>query len=173
MRSTIRRLREPKDVRLARETHVNVLLAASRFADEMERRCREEGITHAQYVALWVLCLADGADEGLPMGAIADGLLNRASDTTRLVDRLEMAGLAERFRRPQDRRVVLVRATAAGRELFERLTARVKEFHRSQWAALTRGELEQLDALLAKALWGTAAENDTVASTRAATGARP
>ncbi|MGH9113873.1 MAG: MarR family winged helix-turn-helix transcriptional regulator [Acidimicrobiales bacterium] len=173
MRSTIRRRREPTDVRLARETHVNVLVAANRFSDEMERRCREGGVTHAQYVALWVLCLAEGADDGLPMGAIADGLLNRAPDTTRLVDRLEQAGLAERYHSPQDRRVVLVRATAAGHQLFAVLTARVKEFHRSQWAALTRGELEQLDALLAKALWGTPAADAPDASAPAATGARP
>lgn len=157
MRSTIRRLREPKDVRLARSAHVNVLVAANRFSDEMERRCRAEGISRAQYVVLWVLCLSDRADEGLPMGAIADGLLNRASDTTRLVDRLERAGLAERFHSPDDRRQVLVRATEAGHGLFGRLTASVKEFHRSQWAALTRAELEQLDALLSKALWGAVA----------------
>jgi hypothetical protein len=81
MRSTVHRLREPRQVRLAREAHVNVLVAANRFSDEMERRCRVDGISHAQYVALWVLCLSDDADDGLPMRALADGLLNRASDT--------------------------------------------------------------------------------------------
>ena len=65
-------------------------------------------------MALWVLCLADDPDAGLPIGAVADGLLNRASDTTRLIDRLERAGLAERFPNPADRRGVLVRATRAG-----------------------------------------------------------
>lgn len=133
---------------------MNVLVAANRFSDEMDRLCRDEGISHAQYVALWVLCLSDDADEGLAMGSIADGLLNRASDTTRLVDRLEQAGLAERLHGPGDRRVVRVRATTAGSELFARLTVTVKEFHRSQWAALTQTELEQLNTLLSKALWG-------------------
>ena len=178
MRSTIRPLREPKDVRLARDVHVNVLVAAGRFGDEMERRCRDEGISHAQYVALWVLCLSEGSDDGLPMSAIADGLLNRAADTTRLIDRLEGAGLAERFRSPQDRRLVLVRATTAGHEVFARVTARAKEYHRSQWAALNRAELEQLDALLAKALWGAPAVTgadrvDPAIATERARGARP
>jgi len=157
VRTTIWPLREPAELRLAREAHVNVIVAANRFGEEMERLCRGEGITHAQYVALWVLCLSERAEEGLAMGAIADGLLNRAADTTRLVDRLEQAGLAERFRRSDDRRLVLVRATDAGRTLFARLTASVKQFHRAQWGALTRAELEQLDALLSKALWGEAA----------------
>ncbi len=158
MRSTVHRLREPREVRLARDAHVNVLVAANRFADEMERRCRADGISHAQYVALWVLCLSDDADDGLPMRALADGLLNRASDTTRLVDRLVDAGLAERFPSPGDRRLVLVRATAAGHDVFARVTRRVREFHRSQWAGLTEGELEDLGHLLAKALWGPAGD---------------
>lgn len=149
---------ETPEVALEREAHVNVLLAANRFSEVMEGLCRAEGISHAQYVALWVLCLAEDADRGLPMGAIADGLLNRASDTTRLVDRLAKAGLAERVQSPEDRRVVLVRATADGRALFERLTAQVKEFHRGQWAALSRDELRTLSRLLNKALWG--AEQD-------------
>ena len=73
-------------------------------------------------MALFVLCLSDEPDAGMPIGAVADGLLNRASDTTRLVDRLERAGLAERFPNPADRRGVLVRATAEGRAVFEAMT---------------------------------------------------
>ena len=76
----------------------------------MEEICREAGLTHPQYVALWTLCLTDDPDAGLPIGAVADGLLNRASDTTRLIDRLERAGLVERLPNPDDRRGVLVRA---------------------------------------------------------------
>ena len=85
---------------------------------------------------------------------MADGLLNRASDTTRLVDRLERAGLAERFPNPADRRGVLVRATAKGREVFAEITPAIQELHRTQWANLTTDETAQLDHLLLKALWG-------------------
>jgi DNA-binding MarR family transcriptional regulator len=145
-------------LRLAREAHVNVLVAANRFREEVDRLCREESISHPQYVALWVLCLTDGADEGLPMGEIADGLFNRASDTTRLVDRLVRSGLAERRPSAEDRRVVLVRATARGRALFGRLTPKVEAYHRRQWAALDDTELEQVHRLLAKALWEEGAD---------------
>jgi DNA-binding MarR family transcriptional regulator len=144
--------------RLAREAHVNVLVAANRFREEIDRLCREESISHPQYVALWVLCLAEEADRGLPMGEIADGLFNRASDTTRLVDRLVLAGLAERRPSAEDRRVVLVRATDRGRALFGRLTPKVEAYHRRQWAALSDAELEQVHRLLAKTLWGESAE---------------
>jgi DNA-binding MarR family transcriptional regulator len=146
--------RETKAERLARETHINVLVAAARFTDELEQLCRAEGgISHPQYVALWALCLADDPDAGIPMGAVADGLLNRASDTTRLVDRLERSGLAERLPNPGDRRGVLVRATAKGHEAFARVTPKLRAFHRAQWSNLAADEVSELNELLRKVLW--------------------
>jgi DNA-binding MarR family transcriptional regulator len=109
-------------------------------------------------VALWTLCLADDADLGIPVSAVSDGLLNRASDTTRLLDRLEKAGLVERLPNPADRRGVLVRATPAGRKRFEAVTPKLQAFHATQWANLTHAEVEGLHRLLAKALWGSAGE---------------
>jgi DNA-binding MarR family transcriptional regulator len=147
-------LREPRAVRIGREVHVNVLLLANRALDELDAICQEHGVTHQQYVALWTLCLADGAERGLPVSAVSDGLLNRASDTTRLVDRLERAGLAERLPNPDDRRSVLVRATTRGQRVFAEVTPELQAFHRQQWSNLSASEVTALDQLLAKALWG-------------------
>lgn len=140
--------RETRRDRLTRDAHVSVIVAGNRFRDAMERTCREEGLSQAQYVALWVLCLTDDPEAGLPMGAIADGLLNRASDTTRLVDRLVKDGLVERMPNPKDRRGVLVRATPAGRARFERLAPKVRAFTRRQCADLSDDELETLIRVL-------------------------
>ena len=104
-------------------------------------------------MALWVLCLADEPEAGVPIGSLADGLLNRASDTTRLVDRMARDGLVERVRDDADRRVVLVRPTERGTAAFESATAEVKAYHRRQWKALTAGELDELARLLDKVLW--------------------
>jgi DNA-binding MarR family transcriptional regulator len=150
--------RETRRDRLTRDAHVSVIVAGNRFVDGMERICREEGISQSQYVALWVLCLTDDPAAGLPMGAIADGLLNRASDTTRLVDRLVQAGLVERMPNPTDRRGVLVRATPAGRKVFDRLAPRVREYHRGQWADLTNDELQTMIRVLGVVLADDAAD---------------
>ena len=148
---------EPRAVRVARDVHVNVLLLANRNLEALEAICQGHGITHQQYVALWTLCLSDRAEDGLPVGAVADGLLNRASDVTRLVDRLERAGLVERLPNPDDRRSVLVRATVPGQEVFAAVTPKLQEFHRRQWSNLAHDEVDTLHDLLAKALWGAVA----------------
>jgi len=155
MAGKLRASREPRSVAVARDVHVNVLLLANRSLEQLEEISRAEGLTHSQYVALWTLCLAEDADAGIPVSAVADGLLNRASDTTRLIDRLEREGLAERRPNPSDRRGVLVRATAEGRRRFMAVTPKLQAFHSRQWSNLTSQEVEQLRRLLAKALWGS------------------
>jgi DNA-binding MarR family transcriptional regulator len=139
---------------MGREVHVRMLLLANRSYDAVHEICRSASITHQQYVALWVLCLADDPEAGVTIGDIAHGSLNRASDVTRLVDRLVRAGLAERVPNPADRRSVLVRATAEGRAVFEAVTPELQDLHRREWSNLTTAEVDTLNALLTKALHG-------------------
>jgi DNA-binding MarR family transcriptional regulator len=147
--------RESHEVAVGRAVHLNVLLLADRSLDSLTEICHRHGITHQQYVALWTLCLADDPDGCIPIGAIADGLLNRASDVTRLVDRLARSDLAERLPNPTDRRSVLVRVTAQGRGVFDAVTPELQAFHARQWSKLSADEIETLNSLLAKAMWGT------------------
>jgi DNA-binding MarR family transcriptional regulator len=156
MPRTTETLREPRALRVARDEHVNILLLANRGLDALDAICQEHKITHAQYVALWTLCLVDDPDAGIPVGTVADGLLNLAADATRMIDRMERAGLVERLPNPADRRSVLVRATRPGRDAFAAVTPALQEFHRRQWANLTVAEIDTLNGLLAKALWGDA-----------------
>jgi len=142
--------RETLQDRLGREAFISLFLASKQFDEQIEALCRAEGISHSQYTVLWVLCLAD-APGGLPMGALADGLLTRSADATRLIDRLLAGGHVIRELSPGDRRVVLVSPTEQGLHLFERLTAEIKALHRRQWRALDKDELRDLIRLLNKA----------------------
>src|SRR5664279_3367644 len=142
--------RETLEDRLGREAFISLFLASNQFDEQVEQVCRAEGISHPQYAVLWVLCLAD-APGGLPMGALADGLLTRSADATRLVDRLLVAGHVTREPSPGDRRVVLVSPTEQGLRLFDRLTAEIRALHRRQWGLLDKDELRELIRLLNKA----------------------
>lgn len=145
--------RESPSIRRARDLHLNILLLAQRALDDLEHICRAHGVTHAQYVALWTLCLADDPDAGIPVGAVADGRLNRASDATRLVDRLVRAGLAERLRNPADGRGVLVRATAMGHRRFTAITPEIQRYHATQFASLSAPEIAEFSRLAGAAVW--------------------
>ncbi len=143
---------EPRRDWVGRETYLLVELLSQRLAGELEAVCRAHGLTAAQYPVLWVACL-HGEGEGIPLGSISDGLVTHASDVSRLVTRLEAAGLLERTRSPADRRVVRVRPTGRGRVVFERATKEVKALHRRQFSNLGDDDLEQLHALLNRAFW--------------------
>jgi DNA-binding MarR family transcriptional regulator len=141
--------------RLHRDAYIRLALLAGAHGADIEAICRTEHLTEGHYRILWVLCLSDEVD-GLTMGDIVDGLVTRAADATRLVDKLVRLDLVERLADQRDRRKVIVRPTEAGHRVFLRLTDRIKAVHHQQWAGLTKAELGQLSALLHKALWGRA-----------------
>lgn len=112
-------------------------------------------ITMAQLKAL---ALAD-REPDCSIGLVAEGLRVKVPAASLLVDRLVRSELAERVRDPGDGRRVLVRPTAAGRELLarvrhggeSRLHGLVSGLSDDELAALARGS----QALAAAAQAGT------------------
>lgn len=62
-----------------------------------------------------VLVHLEGAGDGIRMNELADRILASKSGLTRVVDRMDEAGLVRRERPPDDRRAVLVFITPEGR----------------------------------------------------------
>ncbi len=137
---------------LYRDAYLMTTIAADQNRGELEQVCRKFHLSIAQYPVLWVLCLSETSD-GVPMSEIADGLVTRAGDSTRLVDRLVDSGLVTRRQSSDDRRKVLVAATAKGRKVFEEVTAEIKSVHREQFSALSYDEVKTLITLLNKLVW--------------------
>jgi len=67
-----------------------------------------------------VLVHLDEASEGLRMNVLAERILYSKSGLTRVVDRMEEAGLVRRVRPENDRRSILVFLTDEGRNTLER-----------------------------------------------------
>lgn len=151
-RPTGSRPREPRRDRLAREVFLMVDLLGGRLTGEFDRVCQAAGLSAAQYPVLWVVCLTEDP-AGVVQGAICDGLITDASDVSRIVTRLEGAGLVTRHRSTDDRRVVRVRPTRKGRAVFRRVTDEVKALHRRQFDGLADDDLERLLTLLNTAFW--------------------
>src|SRR5262245_13247293 len=130
------------------EAMLNLQRTLDALAAPFEQLFRERGISDSQYNVLRIL-RGVGAD-GLPCSEIGERMVSRDPDITRLVDRLEKAGLVERARIATDRRVILVRLTPAGLKLVGELDKPVMELHRRQLGHLTRAELATLNRLLVK-----------------------
>lgn len=109
---------------------------------------KSEDLSPTQYNVLRIL---RGAPEGLPCGEIANRMITKDPDVTRLLDRLEKRELISRYRETKDRRLVMARITADGMKLLARLDERVQEIHRQQLGHLGRETLTKLAHLLAAA----------------------
>ena len=131
------------------EACLNLLRTLDHVEGAFARLLAEHHISGPQYNVLRILRGHGG--EGVPTSVILGEMVTRMPDVTRLVDRLEQAGLARRRRTPEDRRLVLVQITRAGLDLLARLDRPVVELHRRLLGHLSRPELEQLNALLVKA----------------------
>lgn len=108
------------------------------------------GITAPQYNVLRILRGAGSG--GLTGTGIAAAMITRVPDVTRLVDRLEAAGLVRRERCREDRRVMHVRIEAAGLALLARLDAPMLAGHEAALRGMTLPELEGLAGALRRAL---------------------
>jgi DNA-binding MarR family transcriptional regulator len=89
--------------------------------------------------------------DGLRIGELADRVGVDDTTATRLVDRLEELGLAERHSEESDRRAIVVGLTADGRELVAGVAAQRQQFFADVLATLDADERVQLVQLTEKA----------------------
>ena len=134
----------------AQKAMVTLLVTAGHLARALEEVCAAHGITHDQYNVLRILRGAH--PEGHPRYAIAERLIDRSPDVTRLLDRLEREGFVERSRSDEDRRLSISRATDRGISLLKEMDPRILEVHEHFTACFSRDEMHQLSALCEKAL---------------------
>jgi DNA-binding MarR family transcriptional regulator len=79
---------------------------------------------------------------------LAGRLISRAPDITRLLDRLEQRSLIERDRPVDNRRIVRVGITQAGRALLDKLRQPLRACHDRQLGHLSKKDLKTLADLL-------------------------
>ena len=139
----------------AQEAYLNLMRTYSVLLGPMERLFKQHGISPAKYNILRILRGAKSNGEcgshGLPSLEIADRLITRVPDITRLVDGLEADDLVIRTRCTEDRRVVYVGITADGLALLDRLDGPLMQMHQQTLAHLDEQEMQELNRLLVKA----------------------
>ena len=92
------------------------LIALARTSDQLGRQLdsvlKQHGLTGTQYNVLRIL--RGAGKSGLACSEIGERMVTRDPDITRLLDRMERAGLCTRARDQKDRRVIVVRISSKG-----------------------------------------------------------
>jgi len=131
------------------EAHLNIIRTAALLHDAAQRLFRAHGLSRSLYNALRITAAA-GSD-GIPVRAIAQDMIVREPDISRLVDRLEKAHFVERRRSAKDRRVVRVRATRAGMAKATSMIGPLAELYDSQLGHLRARQLDAINDLMVRA----------------------
>jgi DNA-binding MarR family transcriptional regulator len=130
---------------LPREVTVTLLRTSDVLRHAIEAAFRQWGVSPEQYNVLRIL---RGAGEaGLPTLEIAERMLARSPNITRLIDKMAEKGLAERRAVAGDRRVVRVVATAEARALLAELDDALDETL-SKLSSMPGARLKDLVVLL-------------------------
>lgn len=104
---------------LAREMAVTLLRTGDVLRHAVEHALRPFGASQEQFNVLHIL--RGAGEEGLPTLDIAQRMVSRSPNITRLVDKMVAKGLAERHTVAHDRRVVRITNTPEGLALLARL----------------------------------------------------
>ncbi|MDA0740819.1 MAG: MarR family transcriptional regulator [Bacteroidetes bacterium] len=98
---------------------VNLIYTYNQLKSRIATVLKDEGVTMQQYN---VLRIVNGAGtEGIMTSEIRERMLDKMSDASRMVDRLETMGLVIKLRDRDDRRVLHIFLTERGQALVQRL----------------------------------------------------
>lgn len=144
-----------KDPFVSREQEVflNVMRTAEALGEGMDAVLKPFGLSRTQYNVLRILRGAQACcgESGLACREIGERMVTRDPDITRLLDRMEKAGLIARERAKNDRRVIKTAVTAEGLRILAELDRPVMDAHKRQLGHMTQEKLGKLCELLEEA----------------------
>jgi len=128
------------------EVAVSILRTAALIERHFAQVVASSGITVQQYNVLRIL--RGAGTEGLPTLVIRDRMIHEAPGITRLLDKLETAGLARRERSSPDRRQVHCHITEQGLAVLGELEVEMRKADDVAVGSLSDEEQRQLLKLL-------------------------
>ncbi|MGD0222388.1 MAG: MarR family transcriptional regulator [Terriglobia bacterium] len=131
---------------LESEVFLNLMRTADALARGGEEILKLVGLSPNQHNVLRIL--RGAGEQGLCCREVADRMITRDPDITRLVDRLERRGFLTRSRDSKDRRIITVRITPAGLKTLKELDKPMEEFNRNRLSHMDKADLRKLLDLL-------------------------
>ncbi|HSJ23949.1 MAG TPA: MarR family transcriptional regulator [Longimicrobiales bacterium] len=131
---------------LPQEAYLSLGRTWARLEHELGEALKPFGVTPTQYNVLRIL--KGAGTNGLCRSEIMDRMIARVPDATRLLDRMEAAGLIARARDAEDRRFVTTRITDEGLRLVAEAEGQVLALHDKQFTPVSERDLRRLVRLL-------------------------
>ncbi len=128
------------------EAYLNLWRTYDRLRMLEDRLFQPFDLTCQQYNVLRLLLAS--RPEPVPTLTLAQRLVSRAPDITRMLDKLESKRLIERVRPAENRRQVLASITAEGVKLLKSLERPLQECHQNQLGHMSASDLKKLCQLL-------------------------
>ena len=154
MQTTLREeIRQEKPFRsLREEALLNLARTEAVTRDRLEQVLGPQGLSMSQYNVLRIL--RGAGPKGLCRNEIRERLISRMPDVSRLLDRMETAGLVSRVRSTEDRRLVNTTLTERGRTLVDNLDKPISQYQDAQLGHMTESQLQSMIELLSLARSG-------------------
>jgi MarR family 2-MHQ and catechol resistance regulon transcriptional repressor len=134
----------------AHEALLNIYYTASIMKKRADVFFDKFGLTDVQFNLLTLLYFQSGNEGGLSQAQISDMMLVNRANITSLVDRMEKAGLVTRGAHSKDRRFNIVKLTAKGKNLFEKVEPIYIEQVRRIMSAVSHTRMKTLMGILEK-----------------------
>jgi len=126
---------------------VNILYSHGWLEEKIKKFLKQQDITMQQYNILRIL---RGARQPLSTMQIRERMLDRMSDTSRIIDRMIIKGIVEKKPNDNDKRLVDITITEKGLQTLEILDKNNDDLDGIIAATLSPGEAKMLNDLLDK-----------------------
>lgn len=134
---------------LSQEAFLNLARTYTILSDQLDRVLKPHGLSLTQYNILRML--RGAGRDGLCRNEIGRRLITRMPDVTRLLNRMEEAGLVTRIRSSEDRRLLNTILTKKAVQLVNSLDTQVAKEHKRSLGHMTSLQLSSLVDLLSLA----------------------
>lgn len=133
---------------LARKTVINIIYTANVLSEQSSDTLKQFGLTLPQFNVLRILRGQKGKPANL--STIQDRMVNKMSNTTRLVDKLIDKGLAVRVICQENRRKVEISITDKGLQLLSQIDTPMDRLNDTAVSQLSEEELNLFNDMLEK-----------------------
>lgn len=129
------------------KAQLNVLFTASWLKNRINQWLKDFDLTHEQFNVLRII--RGQKQRPICVKEISERMIDRNSNTTRILDKLEAKSLVQRTPSAEDRREMEVRLTEAGKKLLREID---RKFNNTgmRFSALNETEAQLLSSLLDK-----------------------